>query len=364
MVAPHVSRDDEPAGSRQAQDLLPPVSPPDASFLMQLFVTPMLIVGLLVGGWFLLQWVARPQQDPRRLVAEIGKLNHRSWQQALALANQLRDETQKSLRQDARIAADVGRLLDQQLSEPARNEDQIRLRIYLCRALGEFECDAGVGTLAAAAASSNASLRVRRAAIQSLGMLAIRLGPATWAHEDTVLGPIVAATRNETIRDEETPSRSANENDEAKAERRRLRSSATYVLGLMGGKVAEQRLTELLSDQEPDVHHNAVTALARLGQVACVPGLLAMLRATAVESSEPTPDALERDWKGALIVSAAVRATATLAQVVPDLDATPFLEPLSVIARDAGHPRELRLEARDVLKLLSRRTPASEPAKP
>ncbi len=49
-------------------DVLPPVEPPSAGFILQLFVVPGIIVAIIVMVWLLFNWVARTGNDPREYV--------------------------------------------------------------------------------------------------------------------------------------------------------------------------------------------------------------------------------------------------------------------------------------------------------
>ena len=97
--------------THQSQDLLPPVQPPDARFLMQLFVTPLIIVAVIVGVFFLVSWMASPEQQPTALVDGIERLDHRSWQQALTLANRCVTTDSSEIRRDSQLAARLAGVL-------------------------------------------------------------------------------------------------------------------------------------------------------------------------------------------------------------------------------------------------------------
>ena len=45
-------------------DDLPPVEPPSAGFLVQLFLVPALIVGIIVCVWLAFHWLAQLGNDP------------------------------------------------------------------------------------------------------------------------------------------------------------------------------------------------------------------------------------------------------------------------------------------------------------
>ena len=59
---------------------LPPVQPPSAGFIMQLFLVPGLIVAAVIAVWALFGKLSASEQDWRHLVAEVRSNNeHRRW---------------------------------------------------------------------------------------------------------------------------------------------------------------------------------------------------------------------------------------------------------------------------------------------
>src|SRR5580704_2519182 len=84
---------------------LPPVQPPSAGFIVQLFVIPALIVLAVVGVWALFGKIASSDEDWRELVEDIRNTNqHRRWRGADGLARLLQDD-QQSTNPGDRLAA-------------------------------------------------------------------------------------------------------------------------------------------------------------------------------------------------------------------------------------------------------------------
>ena len=71
-------------------DSLPPVEPPSAAFLVQLFLVPALIVGIIVFVWLAFHWLAQLGNDPEGYVRALKRPSEGRWQAALNLANDLR----------------------------------------------------------------------------------------------------------------------------------------------------------------------------------------------------------------------------------------------------------------------------------
>ncbi|MCA9118121.1 MAG: hypothetical protein KDA79_23780, partial [Planctomycetaceae bacterium] len=76
--------------SHRLPEELPPVEPPSAGFIVQLFLVPGLIVAAIIGVWVLFGRIAEGRQDWRELVAELPSGNEqRRWRAALGLAQML-----------------------------------------------------------------------------------------------------------------------------------------------------------------------------------------------------------------------------------------------------------------------------------
>ena len=262
-----------PRNTESAEELLPPVTPPSAGFIMQLFVIPLLVVSAIVGVWLLLHWLTSQGTSPTELANDIERLNHGSWQKALTLANQLRDPQNDELQRDAALCQQLAQQLETRLKDGGDDTQNIWLRFYLCQALGLFELPDGLPSLAAAATAqqSLADIKVQRAALHAIGSLAARLGPETvYQREDVVEALAAAATSFEQTA----------ENDEAtrtgRLEHKRLRSTAAVLLGGHDAPRHHELLHQLVEDPDRDVRYNAAVALAKLGDPKCLDLLIEM----------------------------------------------------------------------------------------
>ena len=153
-------------------DNLPPVSPPSAGFLMQLFVVPMVIVVIIVMVCLMFNWLAHLGSKPEDLVDDLTKLNPGSWQKALTIANMLCDPNQAELRQNDIMADRLAEILQAQVERGEMGDEQIQLRVYLCLALGVFEVNNGLPALVEAASTQRQpqEIQVRMKAIEALAM--------------------------------------------------------------------------------------------------------------------------------------------------------------------------------------------------
>jgi hypothetical protein len=178
--------------------LLPPVEPPSAGFLVQLFLVPGLIVAIIVGVWLTFHWLAHLGQDPQAYVRTLRRDNEGRWQAALNLANDLRGPGGAVLKADATLAGELGRILADESKSGRTGEQSQMLRVYLCRALGEFTIPEALAPLLERA-QDTAQPQVARAAIEAIAVLSTNLvavggGSPSGAN---VADAVVAASRSE-----------------------------------------------------------------------------------------------------------------------------------------------------------------------
>src|SRR3989337_766451 len=72
-----------------ADEFLPPVEPPSAGFILQLFVVPAMIVLVIVGVWLSFNWLIRGAK-PEDLIQGLQGAGVARWQRANELAEALR----------------------------------------------------------------------------------------------------------------------------------------------------------------------------------------------------------------------------------------------------------------------------------
>ena len=286
---------DTPNRSFMQDDSLPPVEPPNATFLVQLFLVPGLIVFIIVCVWLSFHWLAHLGNDPQAYVRTLRRNNEGRWQAALNLANDLRGPGGEKLKSDEVLAKELGRILSDEVKSGRTDEQSQTLRLYLCRALGEFSIPTAIEPLVACA-QATADAQTARAAVEALSVLttnliaADRVADAPTAITDAAL----AASRSK---------------DAA------LRSSAAFALGVIGGLGAAERLVELSNDPVEDVRFNSALGLARLGQDDSLEALVEMLALPDLPIADArTVDeaAQSKRYRRALIVVNAVRGVALL----------------------------------------------------
>jgi len=350
----------------RADEQLPPVEPPSASFLVQLFLAPAIIVGIIVSVWLTFHWLAHLGSDPQALVRTLRRDNEGRWQAALNLANDLRGPGGRSLKTDAALAEQLARILDDEAASGRSGEQSQTLKLYLCRALGEFATPEAAGPLVRRAGDL-ADPDTAGAAIEALAVLSANLASEGRRLDDpgAVRKAVLSASRDDDMS---------------------LRSRAAFALGVIGGDEAEARLVELAgfegrqsADDETDaadvphgddglpppeaaaaramdVRYNAATALARLGRDEAYEPLAEMLSLRDVPASAsavgPSPSEQSRRYKRAMIVKNAVKAVALL---VDATDAAPPERITRLLEALANDPvADVRAAAAELSKKLER----------
>jgi HEAT repeat protein len=297
-------------------DSLPPVEPPSAAFLVQLFLVPALIVGIIVFVWLAFHWLAQLGNDPEGYVRALRRPSEGRWQAALNLANDLRGPGGGALKADASLAGDLAGILEAEVASGRSRagghggEQSRTLCTYLCRALGEFAVPEAAPPLVARA-TDDSDPETARAAVEALAVLGTNL-EATGGFGDPagVIAALVAASQS----------------DDA-----RLRSAAAFALGVTGGDAAVERLGVLEADAVEDVRFNAAIGLARQGEARAYATLAEMLSLPDVPAAEVGDDAAQsRRYRRALVVVNALKGVGLLVDggSPPPADVTAVLETL------------------------------------
>jgi len=324
-------------------DALPSVEPPSASFLVQLFLVPALIVGIIVSVWIAFHWLAQLGNDPQAYVRTLRRNTEGRWQAALNLANDLRGPRGAVLKADAPLAGELASILADEANSgrPAgggnSGEQSRTLCVYLCRALGEFAVPEAAAPLVARAEATDQP-EIARAAVEALAVLATNLAAAGRGFADpaVVTAAVTAASRS--------PDRG-------------LRSSAAYSLGVIGGDGARGRLEELCEDGDDDVRYNAALGLARLGGTLAWETLAEMLGLPDVSVRPDDPEAQARRYKRAMVVVNALKGVGLL---VDDTGTPPPEHVTAAVAtlRDDAIA-DVRQGAAALLKRIDRLQPSS-----
>ncbi len=327
----HASPDREPVSP---DDHLPPVEPPSASFILQLFIVPGVIVVAIVLVWLLFTWVARAGDDPKQYISGLRRPGPGRWQVAANLANTLRDERYESFKRDREAARQLAEILSEELEAGNMEEKPVTLRVFLARALGEFYVDEGLPVLIRAATTQRdpAELDVRRAAVEAIALLGENVQRETGKPLDS---PELDAALRELARDDDP----------------QMRVRVAYALGVLGGEERLDLLEMLLRDANADVRYNAATGLARHGRTEAIETLVEMLDPNQQEATALEGEVGRRPTKRALIHLNALRAIQKLAAANPQSDLAPLRPALEKLAA-ADVPKVVQVEAAATLAAL------------
>lgn len=243
---------------------LPPVEPPTAGFVVQLFVIPAVVVAVVVAVWLLFGKLAGGERDVADYVRTIQSENeNRRWRAAYELSSLIQNDPK--LAADPALLGELTALLEADLSKPTEDDPDRKLAQYLVLALGAFQTTEARSTsgrpaepLASLARALDpkqpTALRVYTAL--SLGRLGARAS-GSLKHE-AASEALIGASR-----------------DPSEPE---LRQRAAYSLGYVAGpNVAEALRRAAAEDEDRIVRYNAAVALARRDDPAALPVLREML---------------------------------------------------------------------------------------
>jgi len=313
---------------------LPPVEPPSAGFIVQLFVIPAVVVGVVVVVWLLFGKLAGGERDAMEYVRLL-RSPRAHWRTAYELASLIQNDPK--LAKDQKLLGELCDLLDHDLDK----EESPELTRYVALTLGAFQTlDARsqsgreIDPLASLerALAPKQSLGVRTAAAVSLAKQAARLNGRL--DDPRVVRALSVASEDE--------------NPE-------LRQMAVFALGFLGGSESVQRLREKLSDDDPYVRYNAAIALGRRGDPEARTVFREMLSSADLTQRISIRSQTEKHHKIEAIELEALRALqASLDQKVPALALSlrPEIEGLSKSGLVS-----VRNQAQDVLQSLPKSTP-------
>ena len=301
-------------------DLLPPVEPPSAGFILQLFIVPALIVMVVVGVWLTFTWLVHRSQ-PKDLIQGLESTSVARWQRASELADMLRNERYEQFKSDPATALQLAGILDREIDsagEKGGMDDQsVTLRYFLCRALGEFRVPDVLDVLLKAA-NTNRDPRermMRQGAIEAIAVLTFNLRESNPPQEldsselESTLGAL------------------AGDEDDA------IRSTTAYTLGRIGTPASLDQLEILVDDPHADTRYNAAVALAHHGRATAAETLAEMLDYTEPLGVKPEDDPRDQIAKRTLIMSNAMEAARELARLNPGADLSAVHVALEALAQ-------------------------------
>lgn len=315
-----------------APESLPPVEPPSAKFIVQLFVVPGLIVAAIVGVWLLFGKLASAEQDWQALLADMKSSNeHRRGRGAMGLAQALAADQNRQtdgprLATNPQVAQELSAFLAETLKSSSQEPSVIDQQAFLTRTLGMLDVPDAVLPVLRDAMQENRDREVRKNAVLAVATIAFRATERGTPLTDAgILDQLSVVSRDSDAL---------------------LRSSAAFALGLFPLDLADQPLTVLLADADANTRANAAVAFTRLKSLKGVPVLWDVLK-SAASLKQPSPD-------GDAAPIATATALKAIGELAPQLDESTRSEiagDVSKISTNYPEPR-IRLDAAQTLAKL------------
>lgn len=277
MSEPSVENQDN-AELPTTPEMLPPVEPPSAKFIVQLFVVPGLIVALIVGVWLLFGKLASAEQDWQALLADMKSSNeHRRGRATHGLATALSADQHRTddgprLATNPQVAQELSNFLRESLANPSQDKAVTAQQEYLARAVGLLDLPEIVFPVLREAMQPKHDLEVRKNAVLAAAMIADRSrNRGTVLSGKGIVDDITAVGRDDNPL---------------------LRSVAAATLGLFTYETTKQPLSVLLADTDANTRINAALGFARQSSLDGLPVLHAVLDEAATTSiAAPAGDA-------------------------------------------------------------------------
>lgn len=273
------------AGSRPED--LPPVTPPSAGYIVQLFLIPALIVMVVVAVWALFGKLADSESDWQQLVSELGSSNeHRRWRAALGLAQLLRNEEitppvdREPLARHPLVINSLTELLSQSLKSQSPTEEDLSHQEYLARTLGALDADDKTLPVLAEAAQELHNIEVRKSALMSIAVIAGRRFDAItgYSAKDDKITP-GGQTKSVPLEKPTISDAAVQQQLKLCAQDKEpvVRHLAAFAIGNVGGPDAMDLMKVMLLDGDRFARANAAVGLARNGSTEGVPVLIELL---------------------------------------------------------------------------------------
>ena len=356
---------------------LPPVTPPSAGFIVQLFLIPALIVMAVVAVWALFGKLADSDNDWKQLATELSSSNeHRRWRAALGLAQLLQNEQiyppkdQEPLAKNPLVVDSLTKLLSESLASTTNTDEDIRHQEFLARTLAALDADDKTLPVLAEGMKDSRHIEVRKSSLMSVAAIAGRHFDETTGYSAAVeagsVAPSLSARRlpltAPTISDSavlEQLRRSAQDSDPV------VRHLAGYTLGNVSGPDSLEQLRVMLTDGNRLAQANAAIGLARNGSADGVPTII-QLFTTSLKPFAYQPDPAAKDTAAPDVVQQAeVRHQIEESQVArnclkavadlwPQIDAENRASLAAVLRQveQAFPAADVRQQAREVLKII------------
>lgn len=322
-------------------DVLPPVEPPSAGFIVQLFVIPAVIVAIIIAVWATFNWLSHMGSDPRSDIQNLRRNNDQRFTAATNLASELSQAGNEELRKDPQALKEVVDILNNEIASGSNEEKAVSFRAFLCRAVGEFHQPEALPPLIAAvkASSKDDKPEVHLFALQAIARLVPNI-PEAKPQENKELFDVLAGA--------------------AKDSNSVVRYHAAYVLGVLGGDQAIRQLEIMLNDADVDVRMNAAVGLARYGKVDAIPELAKMLDPNETAGILSEQEEKARGEKRIAMIKNGLAAAEVLHAANPQADVKPIVESIDKLL--ASEPIQVVRLASEQTRRKLLETPVATPA--
>ncbi len=338
----------------ELSDDLPPVQPPSAGFIVQLFVVPGLIVLAVVAVWALFGRIAAGEQDWRKLAQELQSPNTHIRNRAMyGLAqvldqDRLRGEQGQHLASNPEIVRGLSDQLVKELQTGSSSLESVAIQQYLTRALGllnapdsarsvlpgetsatEADPSGAASLRQAAAASMNAALKsaleptrdieIRKSAAASIAFIASRaLERGTPLDAPELVQALI---------------------DASSAQEPVMRHAVAWTLGQFRSADAVHHLRVLLGHDDVMTRINAAISLSHSGST----DGLAVFKQALTEPAATSPDG---QGEQVIIQTNVLKALADLGPKLEPNDKAEFRELVEKLLKTNTNPR-VHIDARN-----------------
>ncbi len=362
---------------RSRPEELPPVTPPSAGFIVQLFLIPALIVMAVVAVWALFGQLAHTENDWTHLTADISSKNElRRWPAAEKLAHLLHNEQisppteREPLAKNPIVVDSLAKLFSESLATNNTDDETVRQQEFLARTMGALDVDEKTLPVLAEAMKDSHDIVVRRSALMAVSLIAGR-------HFDEATGycaAVSAGTTAATLAERNLPLATATISDSATLEELRrsaqdpdpvVRHLAAYALASVSGPESLQQLRSMLGDSNRLAQANAAIGLARNGSVDGVSTMIRLMTASmkpyvhvsdSTDKTTSNPEQMQQaeirhEIEETQVASNCLRAVGDLWQQIDTKDQTALLSLMREIEQKF-FASKVRQQAAELLKMI------------
>lgn len=317
---------------------LPPVEPPSAGLIVQLFLVPAIIVAAVIGVYALFGRMASQEQDWRQLTSDVRSDNpHIRWRGALGLAQLLdadaqRGENSQKLSQNTEIATALAGLYQELIQHNAPSEEELKQIEFLSKAIGRMEVADVMIPVLQTGIDPARNHDVRKHSLIGLAMLAgnTKDSPALKENPELVNQLIAISKEPEPL----------------------FRHQAAYDLGLIPTPAALERLEVLLDDPDQMVRLNAAIGLTRNGNLKGEPVFAELVNEAIQWKLDPaqvrTVEEEARYFERMLMITNVLKAISELQPQLTAESKAAYEQKIELLS-NSTHDAVLRTQARELL---------------